>query len=346
MRVLITGGTGLIGKAVTARLLQNGWQVRIFDLPETFDNPLANDVEYVQGDILNFDHLLQHTIGCDVIVHMAAIRSPHLAPGHDVFQINVAGTFNVFEAAARAGIRRIVQASSINALGLFYSLGDMNLRYFPIDEDHPGTTSDPYSFSKQMIEDIGAYYWRRSGISSVALRFPAVFPVGFADGEQYQQRRNSTRQLMDELMGIPEVERRTRIADAHRRVLEFRQRHPFEFRPDEHGKPSNINIGAEDPLFRSYNVDRFNLWAFVDERDAAQSIEKGLTATYQGSHPMYINAAVNTLGYDTRTLLSLFFPLVSPDHFKTDLPGACSVVSIERARTLIDFSPEYPPDVS
>ena len=52
-----------------------------------------------------------------------------------------------------------------------------NYATFPIDEDHPTYTTDPYSFSKQVIEDIGAYFWRREGISSVFLRFPAVYDM-------------------------------------------------------------------------------------------------------------------------------------------------------------------------
>src|SRR5664279_1920785 len=166
MRVLITGGAGLIGKATAERLIENGWDVRITDIAAGVEIPGA---EYVQCNILNYDDLLKQMRGCDRVIHLAALRSPNLAPGHEVFQVNAAGTFNVFEAAAAVGIRRVVQASSINALGSYYGLGEMTPRYFPIDEDHPTYTTDPYSFSKQAIEEIGAYYWRRDGISSVAL---------------------------------------------------------------------------------------------------------------------------------------------------------------------------------
>src|SRR3954454_2357280 len=113
MRVLITGGTGLIGKATAERLLAKGWQVRVIDKhipPEA----ILDGVEYAECDILNYADLLKQTQGCDAVIHMAAIRSPVLAPGVDVFEINVAGTFNVFEAAAESGIKRVAQASSIN----------------------------------------------------------------------------------------------------------------------------------------------------------------------------------------------------------------------------------------
>ena len=57
-----------------------------------------------------------------------------------------------------------------------YLSGDF-VEYFPIDEQHPTFTTDSYSFSKQVMEEIGAYFWRREGISSVLLRLPGVYEI-------------------------------------------------------------------------------------------------------------------------------------------------------------------------
>ncbi len=173
MRVLLTGGTGHIGKATAQRLIQRGWDVRILDLSSDTKLPGA---EHVTCDIMNYAELREHMRGCDAVIHLAAIRTPGLAPGHKLFEINVAGTFNVFEAAAAEGIRRVVQASSINALGAAWGLTDMAIHYLPVDEEHPTNTTDAYSFSKETIEDIGRYYWRRDQISSVALAFRGSMP--------------------------------------------------------------------------------------------------------------------------------------------------------------------------
>jgi len=334
MRVVITGGTGLIGRAATMRLLQNGWGVRILDLP---DKVHIGGAEYVQCNILNFDDLLENTRGCDAVIHLAAIRSPYMAPGHEVFKVNVAGTFNVFEAAAACGIRRVVQASSINAVGAFYNLGDVQPEYFPVDEEHPGHTTDPYSLSKQMVEEIGGYYWRRDGISSVALRFPGVYASGYTESEGYLQRRSAARALLDELVSQPEAEREARLADVKRRMLVLRRQRPFEYPPEQAEAARNAIV--DDPLLRMAVYDRFNFWSFVDERDAAQSLERGLTADFEGSHPLFINDPCNAIGYDSRTLIRLFFPEVT--RFKSDLPGSSALVSIERARRLLGFEPEY-----
>ena len=117
--------------------------------------------------------------GIEGVVHLAAYRHPSMAPNPEMFRVNALGTMNVFRAAADAGIKRVVCASSINALG--YNFGIKfppgQLQYFPIDEAHPTFTTDPYSFSKHVIEDIGAYFSRREGVASVFLRFPAVYDL-------------------------------------------------------------------------------------------------------------------------------------------------------------------------
>ena len=106
---------------------------------------------------MDFGALKAQMQGCEAVVHLAAFRGPGMAPGQAVFHVNVAGTFNVYEAAAQAGIKRVVQASSINAIGCGWSIDEIHPQYFPIDEDHPRITNDPYSFSKQMVEDIADY---------------------------------------------------------------------------------------------------------------------------------------------------------------------------------------------
>ncbi len=113
--------------------------------------------------------------GQEAIIHLAAIPAPMMASGEEIFRINCTGTYNIYEAAAQEGIRRIATASSINWLGFYYGVRNSQIRYFPVDEDHPNFTTDAYSFSKQVTEDIAAYYWRREGISSTCLRMPGVF---------------------------------------------------------------------------------------------------------------------------------------------------------------------------
>lgn len=333
MRVLITGGTGIVGKATTERLVRNGHDVRVIGVEPDAD---ISGAQYVQCDILDYAALLEQTRDREGIIHLAAIRSPLLAPGTDVFQVNVAGTFNVFEAAAVCGIKRVVQASSINAIGYFYGMVEPPTHYLPVDEAHPGFTTDPYSLSKQMIEDLGVYYWRRDGISSVAMRFPGVYAADALSSEKYHQRRAAAHQLLDSVVQRPEAEQKALMADVQHRAEAYRALRPLEFNPERPGKPLPLD---DDPLLYMHVFERYNFWAVVDERDAAQSLEKGLLAAYEGAHPLFINDDHNALLYDAATLARLFF--ADATELKSELSGTASLVSIEKARALIGFAPEY-----
>jgi NAD(P)-dependent dehydrogenase (short-subunit alcohol dehydrogenase family) len=338
MRVLITGGNGGVGKVVTQHLVTRGWDVRVVDLQSEGE---TRGAEYVQCDIMDYDALRNSMRGCEAIVHLAAIPTPATLPGHDVFRVNVAGTFNVFEAAAAEGIRRITQASSINALGCAWGPAEIVVEYFPIDEEHPTHPSDPYSLSKRTVEDIGAYYWRRDGISSVALRLPWVWRGDQDQAARLRARFQTDREMIDAFAALPAAERHARLTEAKRLTLDYRSQRRMEY-PKADSRLERTRY-FDNPLWRMYAFDRFNLWAIVDARDAAQAFEKGLTTGYEGSHALFINAAQNWLGYDTRTLVALFFPDVN--RWKKPVSGAESLVCIDKARQLIGFEPDYSPDM-
>ena len=335
MRVLVTGGTGSVGKAATERLVRDGWDVLVVGRRSGIEIPGA---EYAACDVTCFEDVCEKVAGCDAVVHLAAIASPISAPGPEVIRVNVLGTFNVFEAAAKAGVRRIVQASSINAFGCFFSLVDLpQMRYFPVDEEHPIYTTDPYSFSKEVIENVGDYYWRRDGISSVALRLPGVHRQGHQGSEGHRRRVGRGRALLDELAALPEAQRQERLAAIREKTVEYRRQRPLE--PGAADRETRRRKFKDDPLCRMYANDRFNFWAFVDERDSAQAVAKGLTAEYEGSHVLFINDSQNWLLYDTEKLLGLLFPGVKER--KRPIQGSESLVSIDKARDLIAFEPEY-----
>ena len=155
MRVLITGGAGLVGSPISQRFVSLGWDVRVIGIDA--DCPIAG-VDYRQCDIMDVAALSRQVEGCDAIIHLAAIPSTRTHPNETVFNVNVAGAYNVFEAAARAGVKRIAQASSINAVGGYWGCDDRRYDCFPFDEEMPLFTTDVYSFSKQMVEEIAAYY--------------------------------------------------------------------------------------------------------------------------------------------------------------------------------------------
>ena len=128
-----------------------------------------------------------------------------------------------------------------------------------------------------------------------------------------------------------------------KRVAEFdaaREERPHE-RPHGEWRRGGRRMPSPDelPLGASLIRGRTNFWTSLDARDAAQSIEKGLFAKYEGSHPLYVNAAHNGLGLPSALLAAYAFPEVT--EFKHPLEGTETLVSIDRARALIGFEPEY-----
>jgi nucleoside-diphosphate-sugar epimerase len=151
MRIAITGSSGRVGGAIVEMALADGHSLVCIDrVPPAQGTERAN-VSFVQSDISDYDAFLNAMRGCDALVHMAAIPSPGHHPDHVVHNNNVVGSYNALRAAAELGIKRVCQASSINAIGAAYSRMP-HYDYFPVDEKHPTYSEDPYSLSKWICE--------------------------------------------------------------------------------------------------------------------------------------------------------------------------------------------------
>jgi len=334
MRVFLTGGAGLIGAAIAERLVAGGYDLHVTDLMPQTDVPHSS---YAVCDITDMASVREQMRGCDAVVHMAALRNPLYGPGEEVYRVNTIGTFNVFEAAAQYGIKRVVQASSINALGCAWNIIDFQPQYLPVDEDHPLYTTDPYSFSKEQVEQIGAYYWRRAGISSVALRFPGIYRAAVHSNPEWHERRANMIDFLNRFSALPQEEQQRQLTLARHHCLTMRAARGLEWPETKWKIPENT--GLEDWMLFAYIFDRYNLWASLDERDAALAVELALTADYQGAHNLFINDTHNSLGYASERLAQIFFPEVSAR--KQALNGSETLVSIARARELIGFEPQY-----
>jgi dihydroflavonol-4-reductase len=119
MQALITGGTGFLGANLADGLLKRGWSVRILRRSTSpLDAVKDLGVEHALGDVLDFESLLAAMRAVDVVFNVAAISSYWRNAAAQIYKVNVDGARNVFEAAARSGVRRVVQTSSAAAVGL------------------------------------------------------------------------------------------------------------------------------------------------------------------------------------------------------------------------------------
>jgi UDP-glucose 4-epimerase len=176
MRIAVTGGSGRIGRAVVELALAHGHSVVSIDRALPVEGAVRTDVTFVQADITHYADVEQALGGCDALVHLAAIPSPGGQPDHVVHNNNVVGSYNALSAAARLGIERVCQASSINATGAVYSRRP-RYDYFPLDEAHPTYNEDAYSLSKWICEQQGDSFARRyENMTIASLRFHWVVP--------------------------------------------------------------------------------------------------------------------------------------------------------------------------
>ena len=333
MRILITGGAGLVGSPISERFVNLDWDVRVIGIDS--DCPIKG-VQYSQCDILDVAALARHVEGCDAIVHLAAIPTTRTHHNETLFDINVTGTYNVFEAASRAGVKRIAQASSINAIGGYWGCDDRRYDYFPLDEDLPLHTTDAYSFSKQLVEEIAAYYWRRAGISSISFRLPAVWNDAVIEQRNLRASFPEMRARLYDFLRLSAERQQKLMEEAREKAIAMRARHLMEYDAVQRGVFER-EAPADDWLFAAWFYNRYNFWTFIHTDDSTQAFEKAITVEYTGAHPLFANSDRNSLGYDTETLLSLFYPEVS--RRKKSILGSESPVSIERAQQLIGFEP-------
>src|SRR5688572_25431388 len=113
MRIAITGGSGLVGREVIRLALTQGHNVVSIDrVPPT--ESLADNVTFIQASITDYADFEQALQGCDALIHLAAYPTPLEHPDYEVHNNNVVGSYNALSAAARLGIKRVCQASSVN----------------------------------------------------------------------------------------------------------------------------------------------------------------------------------------------------------------------------------------
>lgn len=174
MRIALTGASGGIGRGIVARALAQGHCIVGVDRAPAPDATPREGVSFVQAEMADYDGLVAAFAGCDGLIHMAAIPSPGRHPDHVVHNNNVVGSYNALRAAAENGIRRICQASSVNAIGHAYSRRP-RYDFFPIDETHANYSEEPYSLSKWICEQQADSFVRRyEGMAIASLRFHYV----------------------------------------------------------------------------------------------------------------------------------------------------------------------------
>lgn len=188
-RVAVTGSSGKLGKAVVADLLAHGWDVVALDRAAT----TRADVTASIVDLTDFGQAVEALSGIDdrhdgvdALVHLAAIPAPGLLPNAATFANNMTASYNVYDAALRAGVRKIVWASSETVLGLPF---DEPPPYIPVDEEYPPRPNSTYSLVKTLEEEMARQLCRwHADLSMIGLRFSNVmYPEDYVHFPSYDE---------------------------------------------------------------------------------------------------------------------------------------------------------------
>ncbi len=181
MTILVTGGAGVVGSYVVRDLVERGTRPVVLDAAapsavwlQEFDGR----VDFVRTDINELEALIdvcrQHRV--DVILHLAALTG---AASDDeplvMFRVNMQGTMSVFEAARRAGVRRVVMASTRTVYPEFDGTPYGHPSYTPVPEDHWLDPDRPYEVWKHAAERMGRFYQRKFGLEFAAFRFAIYY---------------------------------------------------------------------------------------------------------------------------------------------------------------------------
>jgi uronate dehydrogenase len=165
-KLVLTGARGNLGTVLRDPLSRMCKTLVTTDIRKAPDDLLPNE-HYVQADLSRMEEIAPLLKGADMVIHFGAIVDEK--PFEDLLGPNFVGAYNVWEAAHRHGVKRVVYASSIHAVGMYPTNAG-------IDTEVAHRPDTFYGLAKCFAEDLGRMYWEKRGLESVHLRILSCTP--------------------------------------------------------------------------------------------------------------------------------------------------------------------------
>lgn len=179
-KVVVTGGSGRVGTYVLRELVSH------FDVTNADLVPGHLDTSYINADVMDLDSLRRAFANADAVVHLAAIDYDWKAAPEKYIDVNVRGTWHVLQAAAEAGVKKVVLCSSVSACGLSEMRTNWRPQSLQVDESHECRPVQAYSVSKLMMEQMGLSFVHGTNMDVLCLRpLAVVMPETFAEYRQF-----------------------------------------------------------------------------------------------------------------------------------------------------------------
>ncbi|MFK7993112.1 MAG: NAD-dependent epimerase/dehydratase family protein [Granulosicoccus sp.] len=170
MKLVLTGAAGRLGSYLREPLSKLADSLVSSDLAETVGQLYPGE-SYVKADLTQLDEIVALLEGADMVVHFGAYGDE--ASFETILGPNIVGAYNVWEAAYRNGVRRVVYASSIHAVGM-HNKNDF------IGTDAPHRPDTFYGLAKCFSEDLASLYWDKRQVESVCMRILSCAQVSNA----------------------------------------------------------------------------------------------------------------------------------------------------------------------
>ena len=164
-RILITGAAGRLGSVHRKGLAPLAKTIRLADR-QPIGNLAPNEEEAI-FDLADMDAAIAATEGCDAIVHFGG--APVERPWQEILDSSIRGSYHIYEGARKHGVKRIVYASSVHAIG-YHELEAH------IAVDAPVRPDSLYGVSKTFVESLSRLYWDKFGIETACIRIFSSFP--------------------------------------------------------------------------------------------------------------------------------------------------------------------------
>lgn len=245
--IVVTGGSGGAGAYVVNELLEHGYEVLNLDRTA----PGKASCEFLQIDLTDYPAVAEALSSCEAVVHFASDPEPDFDfdTGARRFHNNILCNYNVFNAACRHGVEKVVWASSETVLG--FPFEKVQPKSVPVDESHELMPQNSYAMAKVCTEQLGETMNRLYGVPFIGLQLSNVLFIGKDHPANYE--------------AIPSY--------------------------------------WEDLCSRS-----FNLWGYVDARDAARCCRMALESDITSAENFIIAASDTIMRQNNHELIAAAFP--------------------------------------
>lgn len=238
-KLVLTGAAGQLGSRLREPLSKMCDELVSTDIADDIGD-LYKGESYVKADLSRLDAMVDLLAGADMVVHFGAIGDE--APWDDILQSNIVGAYNIWEAAYRNGVKRVVYASSVHAVGMHKKTDTIGL-------DAPHRPDSYYGLAKCFAEDLASLYWDKRGIESVCMRIFSCAPATNARSIGTWLSYDDLIHMVERCVNSPVVGFSLvyGISDNDRAVVDNTKARHLGFRPKDNAEQYAEEIFAKTP---------------------------------------------------------------------------------------------------